>query len=34
MKPLVIYHANCADGGGHKHAAGFRVLREHELARV
>lgn len=32
MKPLVIYHSNCADGfgaafggGGHKNAAGFEV---------
>lgn len=28
MKPLVIYHANCADGfggGGHARAAGFHT---------
>jgi len=26
MKPLVLYHANCADGfGGHKNAAGFEM---------
>ncbi len=31
MKPLVIYHANCADGFT---AAGFTVPRDHELARA
>lgn len=44
MTQLCIYHGNCADGldvpliaqqyggGGHKHAAGFRVPQGHPLA--